>query len=507
MSSAPPPLKSIVIVGGGSAGWMTAAALSEALGQSCAITLIESEAIGTVGVGEATIPPIRHFNRRLGIDEATFVRETQGSCKLGIQFVDWGKLGHSYFHPFGQYGAEFDSVPFYHHWMREYLAGRTSGPIDDFSMCWAMAKQGKFAHPSPDRRQIQSTFDYAYHFDAGLYAAFLRRFSESRGVTRIEGRVVDVGLRGEDGFIEAVTLDNGTRVAGEFFIDCSGFRGLLIEEALHAGYDNWQHWLPCDRAVAVPCERGEFTPYTRSTAKAAGWQWRIPLQHRTGNGYVFCDAYLDEARASELILQRLDGKPQADPRVIRFVTGHRKQMWNKNVIAMGLSSGFLEPLESTSIWLVQEAITKLLKYFPKERVTAVQRECFNRDMLSAYDNVKDFLIAHYKVTEREDTPFWAYCKHMDIPDSLKFRLESFAEHNAPLVAPTELFKDASWFAVLAGQGMVPKSYNPAADVMPDDEFRWRMQRIREGSLGLADMMPSHEAYLAKACPSPQLVAV
>ncbi|MEM8726970.1 MAG: tryptophan halogenase family protein, partial [Pseudomonadota bacterium] len=320
------PLEHIVIVGGGSAGWMTAAALADSVGETCAITLIESEAIGTVGVGEATIPPIRNFNQRLGIDEATFVRETSGSYKLGIQFVDWARKGHSYFHPFGQYGAEFDKVPFYHHWMRESLAGRVDGPIDDFSMCWAMADAGKFARPVADRRKIQSTFDYAYHFDAGLYAAFLRKFAEARGVKRVEGRVVDVAQRGEDGFIESVTLDSGETLKAEFFVDCSGFRGLLIEGALQAGYDNWQHWLPCDRAVAVPCAKGpEITPYTRSTAKEAGWQWRIPLQHRTGNGYVHCSEFIGEEAATETLMGSLDGEPLADPRTLRFVTGRRRK--------------------------------------------------------------------------------------------------------------------------------------------------------------------------------------
>ncbi|WAC48109.1 tryptophan 7-halogenase [Asticcacaulis sp. SL142] len=500
-------IRKLVIVGGGTAGWMAAAALSRVMGtRNYQITLIESDEIGTVGVGEATIPTIQEFNTLLGIDENDFMKAVNGTFKLGIRFDNWSKPGSSYFHPFGVYGVDMGGLNFNHFWMRYHKAGG-SGDFGLFNPQTLAARKGRFGRMAEINPQAPKV-NYAFHFDASLYAKFLRGYCEKNGVVRQEGTITKIAQHPETGDITAVTLANGQVITGDLFIDCSGFRGLLIEQTLNSGYEDWSKWLPCNRAVAVPCDKvGPATPYTTSTAQEAGWQWRIPLQHRTGNGYVFCDAYMSEDKASDLILQRLDGKAQAEPRVIRFVTGHRKQMWNKNVIAMGLASGFLEPLESTSIWLVQDAITKLLKYFPKERITDVQRTCFNRDMLAAYDNVKDFLIAHYKVTEREDTPFWAYCKHMDIPDSLKFRLESFAEHNQSLVAPTELFKDASWFAVLAGQGMVPKSYNPAADIMPDDEFRWRMQRIREGSAGLADMMPPHETYLAKACPSPQLVAV
>jgi tryptophan 7-halogenase len=502
----PAPLKSIVIVGGGSAGWMTAAALADAVGQSCAITLIESEAIGTVGVGEATIPPIRHFNHRLKIDEATFVRETQGSFKLGIQFVDWGKQGHSYFHPFGQYGAEFDSVPFYHHWMREYLAGRTSGPIDDFSMCWAMAKAGKFTHPSPDRRLIQSTFDYAYHFDAGLYATFLRRFSEVRGVVRKEGRVVDVALRGEDGFITSVTLENGEQIAGEFFIDCSGFRGLLIEEALEAGYDNWQHWLPCDRAVAVPCEKGEFTPYTRSTAKAAGWQWRIPLQHRTGNGYVHCSEFISEDEASAELLGSLDGKALADPRTLRFVTGKRREFWKRNCVAIGLSAGFMEPLESTSLHLIQYGILRLLALLPDAAMSPLLAREYNAQSSTEYERIRDFLILHYKATERDDSELWRYCAAMPIPDSLQYKIDHFRAHGMLVADERELFANPSWIAVYLGQGIVPQRA-PALAMMRDDvPVAERLAQIRSAMDAAVAAMPSHGDFIARHCAAPPLAA-
>ena len=506
MTGAPAPLTSIVIVGGGSAGWMTAAALADAVGQTCAITLIESEAIGTVGVGEATIPPIRHFNRRLGIDEATFVRETQGSFKLGIQFVDWGRLGHTYFHPFGQYGAEFDQVPFYHHWMRESLAGRVDGPIDDFSMCWAMAKAGKFTHPSPDRRMIQSTFDYAYHFDAGLYAAFLRRFAEARGVVRKEGRVVDVALRGADGFIDSVTLENGEQVAGEFFIDCSGFRGLLIEEALEAGYDNWQHWLPCDRAVAVPCERGEFTPYTRSTAKAAGWQWRIPLQHRTGNGYVHCSQFISEDDASATLLASLDGKALADPRPLRFVTGKRREFWKKNCVAIGLSAGFMEPLESTSLHLIQYGILRLIALLPDTAMSPLLAREYNAQTAVEYERIRDFLILHYKACERDDSELWRYCAAMPIPDSLQYKIDHFREYGLLVADGHELFANPSWIAVYLGQGITPARAPALAAMRAGVPVAERLAQVRAAMDEAVAAMPSHGEFIARHCAAPPLAA-
>jgi tryptophan halogenase len=506
MTAAPAPLKSITIVGGGSAGWMTAAALAQAVGGACTITLIESEAIGTVGVGEATIPPIRNFNQRLGIDEATFVRETQGSFKLGIEFVGWGREGHRYFHPFGQYGAEFDTVPFYHHWMREHLEGRAPGPIDDFSMCWAMAKAGKFAHPSPDRRLIQSTFDYAYHFDAGLYAAFLRRYAEARGVTRVEGKVVDVTLRGTDGFIEAVTLDNGTRIGGELFVDCSGFRGLLIEEALGAGYDNWQHWLPCDRAVAVPCERGEFTPYTRSTARTAGWQWRIPLQHRTGNGYVHCSQFISEDEAATTLLRNLDGKAMADPRPLSFVTGKRAEFWKKNCVAIGLAAGFMEPLESTSLHLIQYGILRLIALLPDASMSPLLLREYNAQTAREYELIRDFLILHYKATERQDSELWRYCAAMPIPDSLQYKIDHFRAHGTLVAETHELFANPSWIAVYLGQGITPERAPALAHMRDNVPVAERLGQIRRAMDEAVAAMPSHEAFIARHCAAPPLAA-
>lgn len=482
---------------------MTAAALSDALGPRCKITLIESEMIGTVGVGEATIPPIRHFNHRLGIDEATFVRETNGSYKLGIQFVDWTRLGHSYFHPFGQHGAEFDQVPFYHYWMRESLAGRVEGSIDEFSMGWAMANAGKFAHPSTDRRQIQSTFDYAYHFDATLYAKFLRGYAEQRGVNRIEGRVVDVRLADEGGHITGVTLEDGREFTGELFIDCSGFRGLLIEDALEAGYENWQHWLPCDRAIAAPSENiGELSPYTRSTAKSAGWQWRIPLQHRTGNGYVHCSQFIDEDDARETLVSSVEGELLADPRTLRFVTGRRRKFWHKNCVAIGLSAGFMEPLESTSLHLIQYGILRLLALFPDSEMSPLLAEEYNAQTGAEYERIRDFLILHYHATERDDSELWRYCASMEIPDSLQYKIEHFRNYGLLVADERELFKNPSWIAVYLGQNIVPRRAPAITQMREKVPVADRFTAISSAMREAVAAMPSHGQFIERHCKSP-----
>ena len=496
------PIENIVIVGGGSAGWMTAAALSDSIGKGCNITLIESEMIGTVGVGEATIPPIRHFNHRLGIDEATFIKETSGSYKLGIQFVDWTRQGHSYFHPFGQHGAEFDQAPFYHYWMREYLAGRVDGPIDNFSMAWAMCKAEKFSPPVADRRQIQSTFDYAYHFDAGLYAQFLRKYAEQRGVKRVEGRVTNVDLDSETGNIKSVTLDGGQTIAGEFFVDCSGFRGLLIEDALQAGYENWQHWLPCDRAVAAPSAKvADMQPYTRSTAKAAGWQWRIPLQHRTGNGYVHCSSYIDEDEATKTLVSSLDGELAAEPRVLRFVTGRRREFWKKNCVAIGLSAGFMEPLESTSLHLIQYGILRLIALFPDREMSPLLAEEYNAQTAAEYERIRDFLILHYKATERDDSELWRYCAAMEIPDSLQYKIDHFRNYGLLVADERELFKNPSWIAVYLGQNITPRRAPAVVELRNDVPVADRFRAISKAMDEAVAAMPSHESFVAKHCAS------
>ena len=496
-------IQNIVIVGGGTAGWMVAAALSKTIGcQNYNITLVESEQISTVGVGEATIPLITLFNNVLGLDENEFVRETNATFKLGIEFVNWKNIGSSYFHPFGLLGMDMDGISFSHFWMRWKKSG---GNLDfsRFSAETEAARNSKFMRTLAEAGPAtMPKINYAFQFDASLYAAFLRRYSEARGVKRTEGKIDQVNQHPDTGFIESVVLENGVDVKGDFFIDCSGFRGLLIEQTLKAGYHDWSHWLPVNRAAAVPCESaGTLLPYTRATAQEAGWQWRIPLQHRTGNGYVFCDEFISEDKAATKLLTRLDGKPLAEPRILRFVTGARKKVWIKNCLAVGLASGFLEPLESTSIHLVQVAIAKLLAMFPRGGFNEKFINRFNDEMLYEYNDVKDFLIAHYKVTEREDTEFWRYVKHMSIPDSLQDKLDTFRLRGEIIVRHTELFKETSWFSVLMGQGFTPDSYHTIADAISDDELRLRLTKIRTGIQNRLNTMPKHADFIRDNCKS------
>ena len=491
-------IRSILIVGGGSAGWMTAAALSNMLKENCAITLIESEEIGTVGVGEATIPTIRLFNQTLGIDEREFVKATQGSFKLGIEFVDWAKLGNRYFHPFGPHGRAFDIVNVHQYWLRGRAQGDTSS-FDDHAMAWAMAKAGRFSMPSQDQRSVLSTFDYAYHFDAGLYAKYLRRYSEARGVTRMEGKIGDVTLNRDTGFAESVTMEGGRIASADLFIDCSGFRGLLIEGALKTGYEDWSHWLPCDRAMAMPCENvGPPAPYTRSTAREAGWQWRIPLQHRTGNGYVYCSNFLEDDKAAELLASRLDGRALGDPRPLRFVTGRRKLNWNKNVIAVGLSSGFMEPLESTSIHMIQANISKLLAFFPDRSFDQATIDEFNRISTSETERIRDFLILHYKLTTRDDSELWRYCANMSIPYTLQLKIDHFRRYGRVIIREMDIFAPPSWLAVQIGQFNTPELTDPLADHRGVDGREW-LGKLRAAMQAEASRQPSHQEFIDQYC--------
>jgi len=514
-SYSPAPIRRIVIVGGGTAGWMSAALMSRSLGtQAYDITLVESEEIGTVGVGEATIPQILLYNDYLKIPEDEFVRETHATFKLGIEFVDWRRPGATYFHPFGVLGKEMDGIAFPHFWLRMLALGGHDD-MGRFNPETLAARAGRFSHPVRGETPPAVKVNYAYQFDASLYAAYLRRYAEGRGVVRQEGRIVQVDQDSRNGYITGVRLDDGRVIGGDFFLDCSGFRGLLIEQTLKSGYEDWSRWLPCDRAAAVPCEKASLpdgspaptTPYTRATAREAGWQWRIPLQHRTGNGYVFCSQYMGEDEACEKLLSRLDGKALRDPKVLRFTTGHRRRMWDKNVVALGLASGFLEPLESTSIHLVQSGLAKLLAVFPKMGIEPSVVEHYNRDMLAEYVNVKDFLIAHYKVTERDDTPFWDYCRTMAVPDSLKSRLDMFQATAFSASTVTELFKEQSWFSVLWGQGMRPRNHHPMADVISEDELRVRLTEIRTAIQAHVDGMPSHDAFIAQHYASKMMPAL
>jgi tryptophan halogenase len=491
-------IRSIVIVGGGSAGWMTAAALSNTLSHGCEITLIESEEIGTVGVGEATIPPIRTFNQMLGIDEQEFMKRTQGSFKLGIEFVDWGRLNHRYFHPFGPHGRPFDIVSVHQQWLHARAQGETSS-FDDHSMAWNLAREGRFAHPVPDQRSVLSTFEYAYHFDAGLYARYLRSCSEARGVTRVEGKVATVEQHGETGFVESVTMEDGRVIAGELFIDCSGFRGLLIEGALKAGYADWTHWLPCDRAVAIPCARaGAFTPYTRSTARAAGWQWRIPLQHRTGNGYVYSSQFISDDAALETLLANLDGEPLAKPNQLRFTTGMRRKFWDKNVIAIGLSSGFMEPLESTSLHLIQAGISKLLALFPDRDFDPLVVDEYNHIAVTEFERIRDFIILHYKLTQRDDSELWRYVANMAIPDSLQFKIDHFRRFGRHIAREMDLFGQASWHAVHLGQFNIPERFDPIANYREAGGQEW-LGKLRTAMAAEAVRQPTHQQFIDRFC--------
>ncbi len=486
----------VVILGGGTAGWMTAACIAKVFGRDAlSITLVESEDIGTVGVGEATIPMINLFNNLLGITEADLVRETEATFKLGIEFVNWKRMGESYIHPFGDYGVTMEGINFYHFWLR-LAAQENARDYGQFNMETLAIRLGRCGPSVTDNPRIQ--LNKAYHFDARLYAAFLRRYAEARGVVRVEGRVSQVAVDAEDGRVLSLDLGEGRVVPGDLFFDCSGFASLLMGKTLGVGYVDWSHWLPCNRAVAVPSEKaGPPTPCTRSTACEAGWQWRIPLQHRTGNGYVFCNAFIGEDEASSRLVSRLEGPALAEPRLLTFTTGHRKRMWEKNVICLGLSSGFLEPLESTSIFLVQSALARFMEVFPRGTIHPKVRDKYNADTITEYERVRDFLIAHYKLTDRDDSPFWDYCRTMEIPDSLKTRLDIFETEGLLPDYPHDIFKDTSWFSVLVGQGLYPKTYHPLADALPRDELIGRMKEVRQWVVSRTQALPSHEQYIRK----------
>jgi tryptophan 7-halogenase len=489
-------IRRILVVGGGTAGWMTAATLSNALTHGCDITLIESEDIGTVGVGEATIPTIKLLNQTLGIDENEFVRRTQGSFKLGIEFVDWAKRGNRYFHPFGSYGKAFDYADLHQHWLHNRAEGHK---LEDHCMAWAAARQGRFTRPIGDPRSVLSTYDYAYHFDAGLYAAYLRAYSEKRGVTRIEGKVASVAQHAESGHVTSVTMEDGRTVEAELFIDCSGFRGLLIEGALETGYEDWSRWLPCNRAMAAPCApAGEFTPYTRSTAREAGWQWRIPLQHRTGNGYVYCSNFISDQDAADTLMANLDGKALGDPRPLRFTTGRRKLFWNKNVIAIGLSSGFMEPLESTSIHLIQAGISKLIALFPDKDFNPLVVDEYNRIAVNEFERIRDFLILHYKLTERDDAELWRYCAAMDIPDTLQWKIDHFTSYGRVLARDNDLFGAPSWLAVHIGQLNFPHRTDPLLGFRDVNGREW-LGKLRAAMAAEAARLPTHRDYINTNC--------
>jgi tryptophan halogenase len=490
----------VVIVGGGAAGWMTAAALAKVLQGRYSITLVESDDIGIIGVGEATIPMISLFNRLLGLDENEFLKQTQGTFKLGIEFVNWARLGDRYMHGFGVVGQENATVDFHQYWLKQSLAAKAKS-LDHYSINNAACLKNKFLRPRLDMPNSPlSQIAYAFHFDASLYAKYLRTFSEALGVKRVEGKIIDVAMREGDGHVTALTLASGQHIEGELFIDCSGFSALLTEGALKTGFEDWSQWLLCNRAIAVPCAPTEdITPYTRSTARQAGWQWRIPLQHRIGNGHVFCSHYISEDEATAVLMGNLDGAPLAEPRTIRYVTGRRKKAWNKNVVSIGLACGFVEPLESTAIHLVQMSIAHLLTMFPSAGFEEADRDQYNRMMQQEYEWVRDFIILHYKATERNDSPFWNHCREMEVPQSLTDRMELFKTHGRIYREGNELFSKMSWLQVLHGQRVRPRGHHPLTDLRSDEEIQQYLDEVEGVIQACVEAMPSHAQFVADNC--------
>ena len=497
-----PRIRRVVIVGGGTAGWMTAALLAQALGPQLDIRLIESSEIGIVGVGEATIPQIRHINRFLGIDEDELLRAVHGTYKLGVQLNDFGRLGDSYLHAFGDIGLPPGLAPFHHYWLRSRRENPDAPDLWAHSLNAAAAAENRFAPLETVPDSPIGGIRYAYHFDASRYAQYLRERIAPGAVRRTEGKVVNVHLRAGDGFIESLQLDNGEIVEGDFFIDCSGFRGLLIEGALNTGYENWQHWLPCDRALAVAsAPGGPMRPYTQASARTAGWQWRIPLRHRVGNGHVYCSRFISDDEAAAQLLANLETEALGDPRPLRFVTGMRRQAWNRNCLALGLAAGFMEPLESTSIHLVQSGISRLLAMFPDRHCERQLVDEYNRQTRFEYERVRDFLILHYKATERTDTPFWQQCGAMDIPSALARRIELFRRTGMIFREADELFTETGWLQVLLGQHIEPERHHPLADALTAEQLDGFLADIRTLVGRAKNSLPPHHEFVARAAGS------
>jgi tryptophan halogenase len=487
------PLRHIIIAGGGTAGWMAAAAIARTLGPAVDLTLIESDVIGTIGVGESTIPPLVTYNRLLRINEADFMRATQATFKLGIGFENWKEIGHRYFHSFGTTGKDHWTAGFQHFWLNGLERGHRE-PYDDYCLELSAAYAGKFAHLPDDR------MNYAYQLDSTLYAKFLRAMAEGDGTRRVEGKIAQVELDGTNGNIAALKLESGERIAGDLFIDCTGFRALLIEGALEAAFEDWTHWLPCDSAIAIQTlSVRPAVPYTLAIAHDSGWQWRIPLQHRTGNGIVFSSSYLDKDAALERLLGNIEGDKLTEPNVLHFRAGTRRAQWTKNCIAVGLSGGFMEPLESTSIHLIQRAVLRLIRMLPRAEVSERDVAEFNDQMQQDYLQIRDFLILHYKATDRRDSEFWRYCADMEIPDSLTQKIELFRETARVFRRNEELFAENSWVQVMMGQGIMPKSYHPIATKLSDSEMAKLLATIRETVAQTVVGLPNHEAYVARYC--------
>ncbi|MDN3637877.1 tryptophan 7-halogenase [Simiduia curdlanivorans] len=493
-------INKLIVVGGGTAGWMTAAALAKALkGTGCSIELIESDKIGTVGVGEATIPDIVRFNELLEIDEDAFIRATQATFKLGIEFINWGKIGDRYIHPFSGYCHDLKNTAFHHYWLKLYNQGKVPD-IEEFSLSAQAARAGKFARMQALPSAPFLPLLYAFQFDAGLYANFLRSYAENLGVSRIEGIVDTVDINPLNGDIAALTLATGRKYSADFFIDCSGFKALLIHGALNVGYENWQHWLPCDKAWALACTGATAPkPYTKAIAHSAGWQWQIPLQHRTGNGHVFASQFMNPDQAHDILLANLPGEAQADAKLLSFETGRRTTFWQNNCVAIGLSSGFMEPLESTSIHLIQAGIIKLLALFPNGVDDSQNRRVYNQRTSHEYERIRDFLILHYKATQRSDSEFWRYCAAMDIPDTLANKIALYQETGHIFRDDNELFSLPSWLAVMQGQGIRAKRYLATADALPELEAHAMLAQAHAGIRAMVKSLPEHFRYIEKFC--------
>ena len=491
------PIRKIVIVGGGTAGWMTAAPLAHRFGKRREVVLVESPDIGTIGVGEATLPTIRFYNDALELNEADFIMKTQATFKLGIEFKSWGHIGNRFFHGFGDFGPALNGIAPHHYWLRLARTFDRMPAMENWSMASVMAREYKFAMPTDAQPGVTDAFSFGYHFDAGLYAAYLRDYAMARGVTRVEGTITGVDQHPETGFVTALRLADGRTIDGDLFIDCSGFRGLLIEDALKAGYEDWSAQLPCNSALAVPCARVDpLTPYTRSTAQGSGWLWRIPLQHRTGNGHVYSNAFTTDDQARQDLLDGLDGAALDEPRQLRFVTGKRKKSWVKNVVAIGLSAGFVEPLESTSISLIETAIGTLIEQFPDRDFRPELADEFNRIIGSRYESIRDFIVMHYKLTKRDDTEFWRYCANMPIPDSLAHQIELFRETGRITILDRDSFGESSFVSMLVGLGVMPARYDPYVDDVDMQRLHGHFAGLRDLIVQSVGQMPRQEAHLA-----------
>lgn len=492
-------IQSLVIVGGGTAGWMTAASLQQHFKNRVNITLIESSEIGTIGVGEATIPTIRRFYYDLGMNDLDVMRATNATCKLGIQFNDWHQPGSSFIHPFGLFGQDVKGIGFHHFWLKLKQQNAASA-LGDYSLGVTLAQNNKFNIPARNPASTLSMFDWALHFDASLFAAHMRSFAVEHGVTRIDAVINQVNLREVDGFIESLTLASGEKIDGDLFIDCSGFRGLLIEEALHTGYEDWSHWLLCDGAFAVQSETTATpAPYTKVTAQVAGWQWKIPLQHRDGNGHVFSSRFMDDEQARTILLNNITGKLLTEPRKIAFTPGRRKQAWTKNCIALGLASGFLEPLESTSIALVETGIEKIKMLFPDKSFQQSIIDEFNEMTALEYERVRDFIILHYKLSKRTDSEFWRYCSAMEIPDTLQTKMDLFKARGHFVRYRWEMFQTPSWLAIYSGFNYLPDTYDIAVDTFDESYLVKSLHDMKASIKALVDDSLTHADFIAQFC--------